>query len=424
MSGHNEMTMDRGSNRQIEDLQTVLEVTRTLAATTDLETLLPAIERAARQVLRCERATMFLYDADRNELLSRIATGVQEIRFPADKGIAGHVVLTGQSLNVPDAYVDPRFNPEIDRKTGFRTRSILSVPLYNYSGQLMGVLQALNKSEGCFEAYDEWLAVVLSAQAGVALQRQKLLVEYAAKQKMQRDLDIARTIQQQILPKSPPRIAGFEVAGWNRPADETGGDYFDFYEQADGSVAISVADATGHGIGPALVTAECRALLRASLHSGCDLPLAISRINNLLCADLPPDRFVTAFVSVVSPDSGEIPYVAAGHGPAIVVRQDGAIEHYDSTGVPLGIMPEFPFETAAPIRLSAGDSLIIVTDGFFEWQNSHGQEYGIDRLSETLRRHRGLTGAETIQRTYQELLSFVNGEPQSDDLTAVVIKRL
>ncbi len=415
--------MERGDTRQLEDLQTVLEVTRSLAATTDLEALLPAIERAARQVLRCERATVFLYDAQRCQLISRIATGVQEIRFPADKGIAGHVVQTGKSLNVPDAYEDPRFNPEIDRKTGFRTRSILSVPMYNYSGQLMGVLQALNKLDGCFDTYDEWLAVVLSAQAGVALQRQKLLLEFASKQKMQRDLDIARTIQQQILPKQAPQIEGFDVAGWNRPADETGGDYFDFFQRADGSVAISIADATGHGIGPALVTAECRALLRASLNGGSDLSKAVTRVNNLLCEDLPPDRFVTAFVSLVSPNSGEVPYLAAGHGPALVVRDNGDVEQYDSTGVPLGIMPEFAFDMATPIQLGQGDSLVIVTDGMFEWRNPHGEEYGINRLSESLCRYRGLAPAEMIDKVYQELLCFAQGEPQSDDLTAVVIKR-
>jgi phosphoserine phosphatase RsbU/P len=415
--------MQNHEDRKIEDLQTVLEVTRALAATTDLETLLPAIERAARQVLRCERATMFLFDPERNELLSRIATGVEQIRFPADKGIAGHVVQTGQSLNVPDAYKDPRFNPQIDRETGFRTRSILSVPLYNYSGQLMGVLQALNKADGCFETYDEWLAVVLSAQAGVALQRQKLLLEYATKQRMQRDLDIARTIQQQILPKQAPHIAGFDIAGWNRPADETGGDYFDFYQRTDGSVAISVADAAGHGIGPALVTVECRALLRASLDGG-DLQGALAKVNNLLCADLPAERFVTAFVSLVGPGAEEIPYVAAGHGPALVLRTDGSVEPYDSTGIPLGILTDFPFETAQTIRLRRGDCLAIVTDGLFEWRNPQGEEYGTDRLAQTLSRHRELTSAEMIAKTYDELLCFAQGEPASDDLTAVIIKRL
>jgi phosphoserine phosphatase len=288
----------------------------------------------------------------------------------------------------------------------------------------MGVLQTLNKTDACFQAYDEWLAAALSAQAGVALQRQKLLLEYAAKQKMQRDMDIARSIQQQILPKTPPQIDGFDVAGWNRPADETGGDYFDFFRRADGSVAVSVADATGHGIGPALVTAECRALLRASLNTDCDLTHAVGKVNDLLCTDLPPDRFVTAFVSLVSPSRDEVPYLAAGHGPSLVIRHDGQVEQLGSTGIPLGIMPQYPFEMATPVQLRRGDSLVIVTDGLFEWQDAHGQDYGIDRLGQTLSQYRQLPAVQMIEQTYAELLCFAGGQPQGDDLTAVAIKRL
>jgi phosphoserine phosphatase len=241
---------------------------------------------------------------------------------------------------------------------------------------------------------------------------------------MQRDMDIARSIQQQILPKAPPKIEGFDVAGWNRPADETGGDYFDFYQRADGSVAVSVADATGHGIGPALVTAECRALLRASLNGDSELMYAVGKVNDLLCTDLPSDRFVTAFVSLVSPNRNEVPYLAAGHGPSLVIRHGGQVEQLGSTGIPLGIMPQYPFEMAEPVQLCSGDSLIIVTDGLFEWQDAHGQDYGIDRLGETFSQYRKLPAAEMIERTHEELLCFAGGQPQSDDLTAVVVKRL
>jgi phosphoserine phosphatase len=241
---------------------------------------------------------------------------------------------------------------------------------------------------------------------------------------MQRDMDIARTIQQQLLPKSPPRIEGFEVAGWNRPADETGGDYFDFFQRDDGSAAISVADATGHGIGPALMAAECRALLRASLGAGSDLTRAVGKVNDLLCEDLPPDRFVTAFVSLVSPNCDEVPYLAAGHGPSLVVRRDGRVEQLGSTGVPLGIMAGYQFEIAEPVQLRRGDSLIIVTDGLFEWHDSHGDDYGVERLGETLSRYRELPASGMIEKTYEELLAFARSEPQADDLTAVVVKRL
>jgi phosphoserine phosphatase len=210
-----------GSAGQIEKLRCILDISRRLAATTDLDELLSMIIEAARQVLDCERATIFLYDPERHELFSRVATAAESIRFPADRGIAGAAATQGAVVNVPDAYADPRFNPQIDRETGFRTRNLLTLPLENLDGDLMGVLQALNKPAGPFDRTDEDLACVLGAQAGVALHRWRLLEEFAAKQRMARDLELARTIQQAQFPEDAPVVPGYQIAGWNRPADET-----------------------------------------------------------------------------------------------------------------------------------------------------------------------------------------------------------
>src|SRR5439155_2452087 len=116
-----------------------------------------------------------------------------------------------------------------------------------------------------FDPWDHELVKTFSAQVGVAVQRQLLLEHYAEKQRIERDLNIARDIQQGLLPKADAKLSGFDIAGWNKPADETGGDCYDYLPLADGSLAITIADATGHGIGPALMIAECRALFRATV---------------------------------------------------------------------------------------------------------------------------------------------------------------
>src|SRR5205823_5224214 len=158
-----------------------------------------------------------------------------------------------------------------------------------WDNEPVGVLQVLNKRAGPFGPWDEALAKTFSAQAGVAVQRQLLLEEFAKKQRFERDMDIARQIQQGLLPKRPPAAAGFDIAGWNRPADETGGDFYDFKELPGGAVAITIADVSGHGIGPALVVAECRALVRASLVQTQELDRLMPLVNRLLCEDVPPD---------------------------------------------------------------------------------------------------------------------------------------
>ena len=219
--------MTAPSNRQpaddpgqrITDLERLLDVARRLGATAELDPLLETIAAAATAVLDCERASVFLLDRAAGELSSRVATGiadspVKEIRFPIGVGIAGEVARTGTVVNLPDAYADPRFNPEFDRRSGFHTRSMLAVPLADHDGTTVGVLQVLNKRGGSFGPRDEQLAGFLGGQAGVAVQRQLLLAHYAEKQRIERDLAIARDIQQRLLPKDAPVVPGFDIATW------------------------------------------------------------------------------------------------------------------------------------------------------------------------------------------------------------------
>ena len=199
MTGIPETSPPRETGQQIAALEHLLEVARQLGATVELDPLLEAIATAATTVLDCERATVFLYDTGTEELYSRVATGIEdsamkEIRFPVSRGIAGEVARTGSVITLADAYADPRFNPEFDRQSGFRTRNMLAFPLRGYDSTTVGVLQVLNKRSGQFDGHDEKLVRFLGAQAGVAVQRQMLLQEYAHKQRIQRDLNIARDI--------------------------------------------------------------------------------------------------------------------------------------------------------------------------------------------------------------------------------------
>jgi len=413
-------------DRRIDDLLTVLEVTRRLAATSELQPLLEAVEQSARKVLDCERASLFLHDPATDELISRVATGTGGggVRFPAGAGIAGSAFRSGSTINVPDAYADPRFNPEVDRRTGYRTRSMLTCPLRGWEGEIVGVLQVLNKSGGPFDAWDEVLAGALGAQAGVAVQRQLLLDEYAKKRRFERDLDLARAIQQALLPRKAPTVPGFDVAGWNRPADETGGDYFDFQTTAGGSLALTVADVSGHGIGPALVVAECRALFRAALAQTADPEQVVVRVNDVLCDDLADGRFVTAFLGVLDPAAARLDYVSAGHGPVYHYRAAAdAFDELPPQGCPLGILPGDAFAPAGRVDLAPGDFVAVLTDGFFEWCDPSETCFGVDRLRDQLRADRHRDGAAMIASLVGAVTSFAAGAPQRDDLTAVVVKR-
>lgn len=405
----------------MERLRRLLDITRQMAGTTDLDELLRTIVAAAVEVLACERATIFLYDKARNELYSRVATGIRSLRVPADRGIAGAAARQRVVVNVPDAYADARFNPAIDRQTGFRTRNLLAIPLENLTGELVGVLQTLNKRDGAFTPEDEELARTLAAQAGVALHRQALLDEYAQKQRMARDLELARQIQQALFPKANPVVAGYEIAGWNRSADETGGDCYDFISLAEGRQALLLADATGHGIGAALVIAQCRSLLRALLSMTDDLARIAARVNEILSEDLTDDRFVTAFVGLLDPRRNRLDYLSAGQGPLLFVHA-GGVEERRATGLPLAVVADMPFDVEA-FEFAPGDTVALLTDGFFETTNSAGEQYGVERVAQVLRARAGLPLDALIRDLNDDISRFSGNAPPADDLTAVFVRR-
>ncbi len=418
-------------NSKLRDLQKVLDITRAMAAAMDLDELLGLILDRSIELLGAERATVFLYDAAADELISRIARGSQEIRMPAGRGIAGACVRERAVINVPDAYADERFNAEFDRGSGFCTRNILAMPLCDYSSGLVGVLEVINKCDGVFGPYDISLAETLAAQAGVVIQRAMLIEQYVLKQRMQQSLDIAREIQRGLLPKGDPAVPGFDIAGFSAPADETGGDIYDFMPLSGGRLAVVVADASGHGIGPALVIAETRAMLRALAGKACDVPVVMAAVNDMLSLDLGDSRFVTCFLGVIEPASGGLTFASAGHGPILFYdsRAD-RFEELPATAIPLGIFGGVNFDDVVGRTLRKGDFAAIVTDGLFEAtpgrpeRGADGEQFGISRICDLLRSARDLPAREMIAIVHNAVADWSAGGLQADDLTAVVIRKL
>ena len=411
------------SDETLRNLHMVLEISRAMVAAADLDSLLNLVIDRSMELLDAERATLFLYEQDTDELVSRIATGTEEIRVPADKGIAGSTVRNGKTIVVPDAYADDRFNPAVDKKTGFRTRNILSVPLCDYDGGLVGVLQVVNKREGDFSDHDITLAETLSAQAGVALQRAVLIQHFAEKQQMEKAMAIAKEIQQGLLPQAAPSVGGFDIAGLTDPADETGGDVYDFMQLPDGKLMLLVADASGHGIGPALVIAETRAMLRVmGIHCN-RMQDILDTVNDLLVADLGSSRFVTCFFGLLDPATTTLHYTSAGHGPLVFYnRRSDTFTQVGATDLPLGVMDGIDFTKPVVHKFVPGDFAVIVTDGVFEASAPNGEMFGMDRVLELLRRDRDKPAAEMIADIHRAVMEFNNDVVQDDDITLIALK--
>jgi serine phosphatase RsbU (regulator of sigma subunit) len=242
---------------------------------------------------------------------------------------------------------------------------------------------------------------------------------------VQHDLDIARSIQQALLPRARPNIRGFEIGGWNLPADQTEGDFFDWRPLADGRLAVILADITGHGIGPALLASVCRAYSRASFGAGGSLTSTLKQINTSFGEDLTTGRFATYVAAICAPDQDRVEVLSAGHAPLFCYSAaTQEFTKYDAQALPLGIVPDFNSEAPLALDLRPGDLLLLITDGFFEWENAAQEQFGYDRLVAQVRKHGHLPPEEIIAELYHAVLEFAGGTKQKDDLTAVVIKRI
>ncbi|MBL8763099.1 MAG: SpoIIE family protein phosphatase [Phycisphaerae bacterium] len=247
--------------------------------------------------------------------------------------------------------------------------------------------------------------------------------------RMEQDLAVARSIQRALLPRSVPSIQGFDIAGWNRPADQTGGDYYDWQVLPDGNWIVTLADVSGHGVGPAMVTAACRAYVRASSDRYAEFGTLTSRINRLLAEDLSDGRFVTMVSVLIDPVSGSLALLSAGHGPiALYISKTGQVCDIMPRDVPLAIVPDTCYGPAQTITLAPGDVLALITDGLVEWARPGGggrhEQFGMNRLRDSLRRHAGRSAVEMIEAVAADVAAFARSEPQQDDLTMVVIRRV
>jgi phosphoserine phosphatase len=405
------------------DLEAILDVTKALAAPFDLTTMLGEVVAAAKQVLRAERGSVWLYDEPRGELVLEVATGIAPVRVPWQSGLVGACATTRRIINVPDCYADRRFDRTVDQSTGYRTRCMLTLPLVDHKDVLVCVMQVLNKVDGVFDADDEALATALAAQCAVALSRVRMTSAVIEGERMRKALEMAREVQMSTLPASMPAVPGYGVCASFRPAELTGGDIYDV-ALVDQGLLLVLGDATGHGIAPALSVTQMQAMLRMAFRLGADLDTAFLNVNNRLTDTLAEDRFITAFIGVLDPRTHELRFHSGGQGPILRYRAaERSFERHRPTSFPLGAMPVSSLRAATSFRLAQGDVLALVSDGVYEQENRAGEAFGEARVCRIIDEGRDLPVAKLVDRLVAAVDTFAEGTPQSDDMTIVLLRR-
>jgi phosphoserine phosphatase RsbU/P len=404
-------------------MRMILDVSRLLAVPTDLDRLLCQIAEMSCRLLDCERASIFLHDQARHELWTKVAIKSGVIRLKSDAGIVGHSFTHDEVVCVHDPYNDARFHREPDLHSGFVTRNLLSAPMKGLDGKPIGAIECVNKVSGVFGENDLSLIQLLADQAGVAVQRHQLQEQAVVAGAMQREMHLARRAQEKLIPKSAPPTPGLTAVGWTLPASATGGDCFDLWKLPDGRLGVLLADASGHGLAPAMIVAQARSLVRALSDLDPDPLRVLQRVNTRLMADLEPGQFVTAFLGFVSPD-GELNWFSAGQGP-LMVRPgiDEALRVIDPPVQPLGIEEWKPTPRPDAVKLHPGGQIILVSDGIFESTNPAGEIFGFDRMTAALDQLQRLTPIEVLTGLREAVRQWRSGGEPLDDETIVVVQR-
>jgi sigma-B regulation protein RsbU (phosphoserine phosphatase) len=297
----------------------------------------------------------------------------------------------------------------------------LIVPVIHEGECTAVILLGTRSGRGKYSADEQAMLSMLSSQVSAALTRIDLLEEVVEKKVMEEELTLARTIQLNLLPSAPPVLDNYEVSAMSLASKQVGGDYYDFIHH-NGYLALAVADVSGKGVPASLLMASLQASLRSSMDHMNDPVGLVGRMNNVMCDTTATDKFATLFYACLDLKHHELNYTNAGHFFPVVVRDGGAVEILDYSGLILGVMPEYGYEHRR-LKLQPGDSLVITTDGVTEAEGATGDLYGEERLHQLLSSMRNSTADDIKEAIIENVNVFAQHEGVNDDLTILVLKR-
>jgi sigma-B regulation protein RsbU (phosphoserine phosphatase) len=415
--------------RQLNLYKGLVEVSALINAITESSELLPAILDVARRVMEVEAASLFLVNAGgeleltcaRGGALTTVDAGADgpRITVPRGRGIAGWVLEHGEALLVPDAYSDPRFFADADKKTGFRTRSILCVPLQR-NGKEIGVLQVLNPiGHDVFDETDLEAFRAYGNLAATAIDKLRTIERQREQQRVAQEFAFAREIQASFLPQSLPSLSHVHFAATYRPALNVGGDFYDVIELGPDEIYFAVGDVSGKGMPAALLMAQALSILRLIVKPGISPVAAMARWNAMLSGHTIRGMFITAMLGRLSLTTREVELCSAGHCHPLRTKSDANVELIKVAGSPpLGLLPELPARSHS-LKLEPEEWLVLYTDGLVESFNREDVPLDVEGV-ELLLRRKFSAATDVIDALNRGELNHRQGAEPHDDLTILV----
>ena len=338
-------------------------------------------------------------------------------------GLIGQVADLGAPILIPDAEADPRV-PRHEADI-LRVRSALLVPL-RYQQQVLGVLAVVNRVDGrSFTESDESLLQALADQASASVHYAGLRDMLAEKKRIDHDLAVARQIQASLLPKELLQIPGLELAAFNEPAQQIGGDYYDFVRVDSNHLGIAIADVAGKGIGGALMMTICRSVLRAQAPGNLNPASVLRAMNRVMNKDISEEMFVTVLYMILNLETMELVIARAGHERPLLVS-DSQIRPLDATGAAIGMVDDDTFDALlreVSVSLQPGEMIVAYTDGITDAMNAAGDEWGFERFAGVCRSTSQEGSHSLLSHVREDIRRFVGDRAQYDDMTLLAVRK-
>jgi sigma-B regulation protein RsbU (phosphoserine phosphatase) len=408
------------------DLSVMSEVSQALVLHKPMEELLDYIMDIVCSQLPMDRSILMLWEGNPLQLIPKVVR-INERRLLNQKilvsqSIVDMVIRDQLSVLTSDAMADPRF---MSRESIIQSNihSAMCVPLWN-NKEIIGIIYSdrITNPEK-FTEEDLRLLTLLSNLAAVKIENAQLIENTIAKEKMEKELELASKIQKDFLPKCSPSLEHYEIEGTNIPCYQVGGDYFDYIEIDPVRLGIVIADVSGKGVSASLLMASLRAALYSEVHSRYKLSDMALKLNGFVHRSSAPSSFITFFFGELDKETGKLSYVNAGHNPPLIINAKGKVRRLESCGLCLGMFPDSTYEIK-DASLDIGDIALFFTDGVPDCRNKGNAEFTEQRLVNLVKDNRELSASDLVQKICCELASFHSGTVAIDDMTLIIIKRV
>lgn len=408
----------------VEELTVLNDLAISASLSLEVDQMLDIIVEKSIKAVKAEQGSILLVTEQAETPLKTLIRQVDQrsrlLTYRVGTHITGWVLKHQQPLMIEDLATDSRFQPtEQERR---EIRSVLCVPI-RLKAKIIGILMVTNKKT--FEPFNDndlRLLSIIAAQSGQLIRNSRLQEEALEKKRMEQELAMARKIQLNLLPKKNPATKWLEISSYCKPADEVGGDYYDYFLLAEDQIGIVLADVSGHGASAALVMTMVKGILHSITHKLKTTDKVLSEMNSILNPIIPGDMFVTMIFLIFDSKKRLLRYSNAGHNPLLFFdTQTNACQMIELKGPALGLTNLSVYKEKE-IALNSGDLFLIYTDGVTEAFNEQAEMFEESRLVQAVEETTKEPANIIIEHVNSKLKSFINNAPQSDDVAMITVK--